>query len=663
MSNPLPIQPSVDVDYDLLSSENYVMNYLDKDKDMVFFLLFTAYLSSLTYGRSDDRYFPRMSENEFKPYIDLFSEKKIINTISSYKRDIDFFNQNPGLYKLVCFTLHTSQCILTRCHLIAMDQPQFKVTFSLYEEESFMEKVRKNGTSSFLFHGSKGENWYSILRIKNFSKTKYQSNGAANGSGVYLSDDINVSLIYTGNEYKIVGIYEVVGNKISYRARNVTKHFVVNDDSNLMLRYILFMKDVYCTDIINSKVSTMRYIKEEKIEVTIENESEDKKKKKEEKMEKLKGIKLYDNQEKDKKADNISHNSREKVTETENISHNSQEKEKKRGFEVTDDMIDKYAVKDDETPVEVTNEGKQFIKEIFTLVNDKSRVELVDFLKENEMTFMYDAIKELDSGNKIRRYYLSEILNQAAMCAEKNIDVEVINDVIRHDDDLFIIFESKVIKKKIERHEIPSQADEEIVSTPSSATRLAMSPTREVKKEIKMIEVKKSIPIGSKRLMKEYRDLIRQLEDENDNDTKKMIYVLNTVSDNLSIWNVHMKMDDPDNMDKDLVKDMIMRNIKHIELEIRFPYNYPDSPPFMRVVWPRFKNLTGHVTEGGSICIADLSNTHWNRMTSMEALIYAVKELMFTGGGRLDEKNWNSVYDYAKSVQSFSRALSNHGWT
>ena len=40
-----------------------------------------------------------------------------------------------------------------------------------------------------------------------------------------------------------------------------------------------------------------------------------------------------------------------------------------------------------------------------------------------------------------------------------------------------------------------------------------------------------------------------------------------------------------------------------INLEIKFPHEYPKSPLFVRVVWPRFHYQTGHVTAvGGSIC-------------------------------------------------------------
>jgi ubiquitin-conjugating enzyme E2 Q len=40
-----------------------------------------------------------------------------------------------------------------------------------------------------------------------------------------------------------------------------------------------------------------------------------------------------------------------------------------------------------------------------------------------------------------------------------------------------------------------------------------------------------------------------------------------------------------------------------ILLELSFPRRFPSSPPFARVIRPRFAFHTGHVTVGGSICV------------------------------------------------------------
>ena len=52
---------------------------------------------------------------------------------------------------------------------------------------------------------------------------------------------------------------------------------------------------------------------------------------------------------------------------------------------------------------------------------------------------------------------------------------------------------------------------------------------------------------------------------------------------------------------------------------------YPAHPPFVRVVSPRMMQYTGHVTVGGSICIALLSLTSslqgWSPQFSIEGVL------------------------------------------
>ena len=52
-----------------------------------------------------------------------------------------------------------------------------------------------------------------------------------------------------------------------------------------------------------------------------------------------------------------------------------------------------------------------------------------------------------------------------------------------------------------------------------------------------------------------------------------------------------------------------------IVMDIRFPKDYPMSVPFVRMVRPRFKWHTGHVTIGGSLCTELLTPSGWISMT------------------------------------------------
>ena len=67
------------------------------------------------------------------------------------------------------------------------------------EKEEAFQKLKRQHGSSFAFHGSRGENWHSILRngLKNASGTSLQLNGAAYGKGIYLSTISSTSFAYS----------------------------------------------------------------------------------------------------------------------------------------------------------------------------------------------------------------------------------------------------------------------------------------------------------------------------------------------------------------------------------------------------------------------------------------------------------------------------------
>ncbi|GJN90810.1 hypothetical protein Rhopal_003824-T1 [Rhodotorula paludigena] len=94
-----------------------------------------------------------------------------------------------------------------------------------------------------------------------------------------------------------------------------------------------------------------------------------------------------------------------------------------------------------------------------------------------------------------------------------------------------------------------------------------------------------------------------------------------------------------------LRKDLQKHDIKSILMEIRFGDTYPFSPPFFRVVHPRFLPFIhgggGHVTGGGSICM-DTSNLE-------------------PRPARLDS-NWEQPYSMDEAIAGFRRAAATHNW-
>ena len=78
-----------------------------------------------------------------------------------------------------------------------------------------------------------------------------------------------------------------------------------------------------------------------------------------------------------------------------------------------------------------------------------------------------------------------------------------------------------------------------------------------------------------------------------------------------------------------LAKDMKSKDVKSIVLELRFGKDYPMSPPFVRVIRPRFLGFQqgggGHVTAGGAMCMQLLTNDGWSAVSSIESVLLQVR--------------------------------------
>jgi len=130
------------------------------------------------------------------------------------------------------------------------------------------------------------------------------------------------------------------------------------------------------------------------------------------------------------------------------------------------------------------------------------------------------------------------------------------------------------------------------------------------------------------------------------------------VGDSLYKWHVYMDvaMDLPE-----FEGDCRRWGVTQIHLEITFPEDYPSSPPFVRVITPRFAMHTGHVTVGGSICAEVLTPSGWTAARTMADLIVDLQALIAAGGPRLDPTN-QSPYSEAEARANFLRIARSKGW-
>lgn len=134
-----------------------------------------------------------------------------------------------------------------------------------------------------------------------------------------------------------------------------------------------------------------------------------------------------------------------------------------------------------------------------------------------------------------------------------------------------------------------------------------------------------------------------------------------TQPDILNQWNIYLTQLTASN-DSEIEKQMKKLNIPHIQLEITFPPNYPHSPPFIRIVTPKFMFRTGHITMGGSICMELLTNQGWIPTATMASVLFQIILLINEGDGRIDEVNYKQQYSMSEARAAYDRLKATHGW-
>ncbi|KAJ3509436.1 hypothetical protein NLJ89_g5227 [Agrocybe chaxingu] len=138
------------------------------------------------------------------------------------------------------------------------------------------------------------------------------------------------------------------------------------------------------------------------------------------------------------------------------------------------------------------------------------------------------------------------------------------------------------------------------------------------------------------------------------------------IGDNLYQWIVEMHSLDPA---LPIAKDLKIKKINSIIFEIRFPPTFPNSPPFFRIITPRFLPFIhgggGHVTGGGSICMDLLTTDGWLPSYSISAILMQIRLAISNLEPRPARlaPNWNTPYGIEESLVGYKRAAATHNWT
>ena len=119
-----------------------------------------------------------------------------------------------------------------------------------------------------------------------------------------------------------------------------------------------------------------------------------------------------------------------------------------------------------------------------------------------------------------------------------------------------------------------------------------------------------------------------------------------------------------------LADDMKKQNLTSIVLEIRFNKDFPFSPPYVRVLRPRFLSLAagggGHIVMGGAMCMELLTNTGWSSVSSMESVLMQIRMAIASEPfARLEQSRGRvGIADYGvgEAAEGYMRACRTHGW-
>ncbi|KAF2642519.1 ubiquitin-conjugating enzyme E2 Q2 [Massarina eburnea CBS 473.64] len=169
---------------------------------------------------------------------------------------------------------------------------------------------------------------------------------------------------------------------------------------------------------------------------------------------------------------------------------------------------------------------------------------------------------------------------------------------------------------------------------------------------------------ATKRLMRDFQDIIKV---QNSQPLHELGWHIDEDKiDNMYQWIVELHSFDPK---LPLAQDMKKKDYKSIVMELRFGKDYPMSPPFVRVIRPRFLGFRqgggGHVTVGGAMCMQLLTNDGWSAVSSIESVLLQVRVAITSTDPNPARLVMHGRQDYGvgEAVEAYMRACQIHGWT
>lgn len=273
------------------ASQNSLMSLLAGDIKKIQFILKIAKDSFLTIDDESSRFepnpliyfnhiYPESTGDEIITKEDISSFFEIVSNIEEFfqllRRGITTTSTDADLISYVCsviplgikfikllyFFIFTNSIAFSSIIISGVSSRSFlfKISHSERKENEF---YTIEGESKILFHGTSLVNLYSIMRngIRTMSKSKYQTNGAAYGHGIYLTDVFSRALSYGSPGIRAINFQEQ-GIPICVLLFDCKKLNVkgggfcfVQQEDEVILRCILLVEKANPVDIESSLIS------------------------------------------------------------------------------------------------------------------------------------------------------------------------------------------------------------------------------------------------------------------------------------------------------------------------------------------------------------------------------------------------------------------------
>jgi len=206
-------------------------------------------------------------------------------------------------------------------------------------------------------------------------------------------------------------------------------------------------------------------------------------------------------------------------------------------------------------------------------------------------------------------------------------------------------------------------SNSEIPPTPHETISNSVTLPKFIGNRLKLRPISMAVSPPSRPTKEAVEHLTKEFQKLLSDDTLKEGFSIEPVEDNIFKWNILLfDFDQNTQIKKDLDVYAEVTGRASVMLEVVFPFHYPTGPPFIRVVYPRFHQYTGHITVGGSVCVKDLTNTGWNNKNELLPFIIMIRNLLVEGSALIDLDNLTD-YTEVEAMEAFHRVAKAHGWT